>query len=247
MLSCSRYLIRGMPANLILYYLITISTFIINILIIFTVLISLSLYPFNNSFTSDLSDKRTEIDPFPEYNIFIVFTVQGILSMRLISIFNSNIRSVFGILFNLPYLVNMNLFEIFVFFTFFLSTVLPFFYTVFYWFWSYSGIYVIIIYVQLISTLNTFFILFIIFFFIFMYWCRDRSNKCDQDNIITWIQVRFRFYYWDLDFALKGLNLFRLYLNCVQELFIPSLQGRNLILCLYIVFSYYSYSILYEC
>ena len=71
----NRYLIRGMPANLTLYYLVTISTPIINILTIFIALISLFLYPFNNSFTSDLSDKRIEIDSFPEYDIFIVFTV----------------------------------------------------------------------------------------------------------------------------------------------------------------------------
>ena len=64
-----------MPTNLTLYYLITISTFITNILTMFIVLISLSLYPFNNLFTSDLSDKRTEIDPFFEYDIFIVFIV----------------------------------------------------------------------------------------------------------------------------------------------------------------------------
>ena len=73
--SYNKYLIRDMPANLILYYLITISISIISILIIFTALISLFLYPFYNSFTSDLFDKRIEIDPFPEYDIFIVFTV----------------------------------------------------------------------------------------------------------------------------------------------------------------------------
>ena len=72
---CGKYLIRGMPANLTLYYLVTISTPIINILITFTVLISLFLCPFSNLFTSDLSDKRIEIDPFPEYDIFIVFIV----------------------------------------------------------------------------------------------------------------------------------------------------------------------------
>ena len=69
------YLIRGMPANLTLYYLITISIFIISILTIFIALISLSLYPFSNSFTSDLSDRKIEIDFFLEYDIFIVFTV----------------------------------------------------------------------------------------------------------------------------------------------------------------------------
>ena len=71
----NKYLIRNMPANLTLYYLITISTSIISILTVFTALISLFLYPFSNSFTSDLSDKRIEIDFFPEYDIFIVFTV----------------------------------------------------------------------------------------------------------------------------------------------------------------------------
>ena len=130
--SYNRYLIRNMPTNLILYYLITILIFIINILIIFIALISLFLYPFNNSFTSDLSDKRTEIDLFPEYDIFIAFTVQGTFSIRLISIFNFNIRSIFGILSNPPYLININLFEIFIFFISFFSTVLSFFYTVFY-------------------------------------------------------------------------------------------------------------------
>ena len=75
MSSCNKYLIKDIPANLTLYYLITISTFITNILIIFIALISLFLYPFNNSFTSDLSDKRIEIDSFPEYDIFIVFIV----------------------------------------------------------------------------------------------------------------------------------------------------------------------------
>ena len=72
---CGKYLIRDMPANLILYYLVTISTSVTSILTVFTALISLFLYPFSNSFTSDLSDRRTEIDPFPEYDIFIVFIV----------------------------------------------------------------------------------------------------------------------------------------------------------------------------
>ena len=73
--SYNKYLIRNISINLTLYYLMTISTFITNILIIFIALISLFLYSFNNSFTSDLFDKRIEIDPFPEYDIFIVFTV----------------------------------------------------------------------------------------------------------------------------------------------------------------------------
>ena len=127
MSSYNKYLIRGIFINLTLYYLVTISTFIISILTVFTVLISLSLYPFNNSFTSDLSDKRIEIDSFPEYDIFIVFTVWGIFSIRLISIFNFNIRFVFGILSNPSYLININLFEVFIFFTSFLSIVLSFF------------------------------------------------------------------------------------------------------------------------
>ena len=128
----NKYLIRNMPTNLTLYYLITISTFIISILTVFTALISLFLYPFNNSFTSDLSDKRIEIDSFSEYDIFIVFIVWGTFSIRLIFMFNSSIRSVSGILSNPPYLINMNLFEVFIFFIFFLFIVLPFFYTVFY-------------------------------------------------------------------------------------------------------------------
>ena len=113
--SYSRYLIKNMPANLTLYYLTTISISITNILTTFTALISLFLYPFNNSFTSDLSDKRTKIDPFPEYDIFIVFIVQGIFSMRLIFIFNFIIKFIFDILSDPPYLVNMNLFEVSVF------------------------------------------------------------------------------------------------------------------------------------
>ena len=121
-----------MPINLILYYLITISIFIISILTVFTVLISLSLYSFSNSFTSDLFDKRIEIDSFFEYDIFIVFIVWSIFSIRLIFVFNFSIRSVFDILSNPPYLLNINLFEISIFFTSFFSTVLPFFYTVFY-------------------------------------------------------------------------------------------------------------------
>ena len=147
MLPCNKYLIRGMPTNLTLYYLITISISITNILTAFIALINLFLYPFNNSFTSDLSHRRIEIDSFPEYEIFIVFTVWGIFSMRLISVFNSSIRSIFGILSDPPKLVNMNLFEVSVFFTSFLFIVTFFFYTVFYWFWSCSGVCVIIIYI----------------------------------------------------------------------------------------------------
>ena len=112
MSSCNRYLIKNISTNITLYYLITISTSITNILTIFTTLISLFLYPFNNSFTSDLSDKRIEIDSFPEYDIFIVFTVWDILSIRLISMFNSSIKSIFDILSDPFCLININLFEI---------------------------------------------------------------------------------------------------------------------------------------
>ena len=136
-----------MPTNLTLYYLMTISTSIISILTVFTALISLFLYSFNNSFTSDLSDKRIEIDPFSEYDIFIVFIVWNIFSIRLISVFNSSIRSAFGILSDPSYLININLFEVFIFFIFFLFTVFSFFYIVFYWFWSCSGVCIIIIYI----------------------------------------------------------------------------------------------------
>ena len=132
MFPYNRYLIRNMPINLTLYYLITISTSITSILTAFTVFISLFLYPFNNSFASDLSDKRIEIDPFPEYDVFIVFIVWGTFSIRLISVFNSDIRSVSDILSNPLYLVNINLFEISIFFNFFLFTVFSFFYIVFY-------------------------------------------------------------------------------------------------------------------
>ena len=147
MSSYNKYLIKDMLTNLTLYYLITISTSITSILTVFTTLISLSLYSFNNSFTSDLSDKRTEIDFFFEYDIFIVFIVfivQDIFSIRLIFIFNFSIKSAFDILSNPLYLVNINLFESFIFFIFFLSTVFPFFYTVFYQFQFYSSIYIIV-------------------------------------------------------------------------------------------------------
>ena len=127
----SKYLIRGMPANLTLYYLITISTSITSILTVFTALISLSLCPFSNSFASDLSDRRTEIDSFSEYDIFIVFIVWDTFSMRLIFMFNFSIKSTFDILSDLPYLINMNLFEVSVFFISFLFIVFSFFCTVF--------------------------------------------------------------------------------------------------------------------
>ena len=147
---CDRYLIRNIPTNLTLYYLVTISTFIINILIIFTALISLFLYPFSNSFTSDLSDKKIEIDLFPEYDIFIAFIVQGTPSIRLISIFNFNIKSVFGILSNPSYLININLFEVSVFFTFFF---LPSFFSSIPFFISFSLIRVYILLLSIYSLL----------------------------------------------------------------------------------------------
>ena len=121
-----------MLINLTLYYLVTISIFIMSILTVFFALISLSLYSFSNSFASYLLDKKTEIDPFPEYDIFKVFIVWSTLSMRLIFVFNSSIRSVSDILSNSFYLINMNLFEISAFFIFFLLIVFSFFYTVFY-------------------------------------------------------------------------------------------------------------------
>ena len=164
-----------MPANLILYYLITISTPITNILTIFIALISLSLYPFNNSFTSDLSDKKIEIDSFPEYDIFIVFTVQGTFSMRLISMFNSNIRFVFDILSDPSCLINMNLFEVSIFFTFFLFTVLFLyrFLMVLVLFGCICYYYLYIVY-QCFKRVY-YFIYYL--FLIFIYQCRNRSDK----------------------------------------------------------------------
>ena len=130
----SRYLIRSILTNLTLYYFITISISIVNILTVFTVLISLFLHSFNNSFASDSSDKRIEINFFFEYDIFIVFIVRDIFSIPLISVFNSNIRSISDILSDFFCLININLFEISVFFISFLFTVLSFFYIVFYQF-----------------------------------------------------------------------------------------------------------------
>ena len=127
MLSCYRYLYNGISANLILYYLMIILAFIINTLIVLTTLISLFRYLFTNSFTSDLSDRSTEIAFFPKYNIFIVFIDLGISLRRLISMFNSNFRSFSGILSVSPYLINMNRLDIFILFTSFFSMALPFF------------------------------------------------------------------------------------------------------------------------
>ena len=129
---CYRYLYNSIPANLILYYLITISAPVINTLIVLTILINLFRYLFTNSFTSDLSDRNTEIVFFSKYNIFIAFIDLGTPSRRLISIFNSNIRSFSGILSMSPCLININRLDISIFFTSFFSIALPFFWTVTY-------------------------------------------------------------------------------------------------------------------
>ena len=114
-----KYLYNSIPVNLTLYYLIIILTPITNTSIVLTILISLFRYLFTNSFTSNLSDRSTEIVPLPKYNIFIAFTDLGILSRRLISIFNSNIRSSSGILSVSSCLININRLDISIFFTFF--------------------------------------------------------------------------------------------------------------------------------
>ena len=90
--SYDKYLSSNIFVNLILYYLVTISTFVINIFTVFTALINLSRYLINSLFTSDLSDNRIEVAFFSEYNIFIAFIDYGIFSSRLISVFNFSIR-----------------------------------------------------------------------------------------------------------------------------------------------------------
>ena len=127
MLSYNKYLYNGMFINLILYYLITTLAPVINIFIVLIILISLFRYLFSSSCASVLSKKRTEIVFFIEYDILIAFINCGTSLIRLISIFNSNIRSIFNILFDPPYLINMNLFTIFVFFIFILFIVFFFF------------------------------------------------------------------------------------------------------------------------
>ena len=122
-----KYLYSGILINLILCYLVTTLAPITNTSIILTALISLSRYLFTNSFASDLSDRSTEIAPFPEYNIFIVFTDLGTPSRRLISMFNSNIRFFSGILSISSCLINMNRFDISTFFASFFSVIFPFF------------------------------------------------------------------------------------------------------------------------
>ena len=112
-----------MPTNLILYYLVTILALVISIFTALTTLISLFRYLFSSSYAFVLSEKRTKIVFFIEYDILIVFINCGTLLIRLISMFNSSIRSIFSILFDFPYLVNINLFTIFVFFVFILFIV----------------------------------------------------------------------------------------------------------------------------
>ena len=105
-----------MPANLTLYYLITILALVISIFIVLIILISLFRYLFSSSYASALSEKGTEMVSFIEYDTLIVFTNCNILLIRLISMFNSSIRSASSILFDFLYLININLFTISVFF-----------------------------------------------------------------------------------------------------------------------------------
>ena len=116
-----------MLTNLILYYLITTLAPVTNTFIALTILISLFRYLFNNSCASILSKKRTKIVFFIEYDILIVFINYGTFLIRLISIFNSSIRSAFNILFDFSYFININLFTISAFFVFILFIVLSFF------------------------------------------------------------------------------------------------------------------------
>ena len=125
--SYGKYLNNNILVNLILYYLVTTSIFVINISTALTALINLSRYLINSLFTSDLSDSRTKIAPFSEYNIFIAFIDYSIFFSRLISVFNSSIRSFFGILFIPLCLINISLFKTFIFFVSFFSVGRPFF------------------------------------------------------------------------------------------------------------------------
>ena len=127
MSSYYKYLYNDIPANLILYYLVTTLAPIINILTILITLISLFRYLFTNSFASDLFDRSTEIAPFFKYDIFIVFTDLGTPFRRLISIFNFNIRSSSDILSVSSYFMNINRFDISTFFASFFFIVFPFF------------------------------------------------------------------------------------------------------------------------
>ena len=122
----SKYLHSGIPTNLILYYLVTTSASITSISTALTTLINLFRYLFSSSCASVLSKKKIKIAFFIEYDILIVFINYSTLLIRLISIFNSSIRSVFNILFDPPYFININLFTISVFFISVLSIVLSF-------------------------------------------------------------------------------------------------------------------------
>ena len=124
--SYNKYLYNGMPTNLTLYYLITISAPVTSIFTVLIILISLFRCLFSSSCASVLFKKRTKIVSFIEYDILIVFINYDIFLIRLIFIFNSSIRSAFNILFDFPYLININLFTISVFFISVLSIVLSF-------------------------------------------------------------------------------------------------------------------------
>ena len=95
--------------------------------IVLTILINLFRYLFSSSYASTLSKKGTKIVLFIEYDILMSFTNYGTPLIRLIFIFNSSIRSTSNILFDSPYLININLFTIFVFYISILSIVLSFF------------------------------------------------------------------------------------------------------------------------
>ena len=124
--SYNKYLYNGISANLILYYLITTLAPVTSISIVLTILISLFRYLFSSSCASVLFKKRIKIVFFIEYDILIVFINCGTPLIRLISMFNSSIRSVFNILFDSFYLINMNLFTISVCFVSILFIVLSF-------------------------------------------------------------------------------------------------------------------------
>ena len=123
----NKYLYNDMSTNLTLYYLITTLVLVTNIFTALTTLISLFRYLFNSSYAFTLFKKRIKIVLFIEYDILIVFINYGILLIRLISIFNFSIRSASNILFDSPYLININLFTISVFFISIFSIVLSFF------------------------------------------------------------------------------------------------------------------------
>ena len=122
-----KYLINNILANLTLYYLITISILVTNTSTVLITLSNLSRYLINSLFTSDLSDSKIKIAFFFEYNTFIAFIDYNTSFNRLISVFNSNIKYSFGILSAPPYLINISLLEIFIFFISFFSVDRPFF------------------------------------------------------------------------------------------------------------------------